>query len=113
MPDTPPNLHPLKMNLERTRGLTIVWSDGVESRYPLTYLRNKCPCATCRTPPPPAKGLSLNILPDNFESRATVANASLVGNYALQIYWADGHDTGIYDFEYLRSIDPGTSAAGA
>jgi len=29
-----------------------------------------------------------------------------VGNYALQFGWSDGHDTGIYTFEYLRKLCP-------
>jgi ATP-binding protein involved in chromosome partitioning len=29
-----------------------------------------------------------------------------VGRYGIQISWTDGHDTGIYTFEYLRSLDP-------
>ena len=28
----------------------------------------------------------------------------IVGGYALQLYWADGHNTGIYSFEYLRGL---------
>jgi DUF971 family protein len=27
-----------------------------------------------------------------------------VGNYAINPVWEDGHDTGIYDWEYLREI---------
>jgi DUF971 family protein len=29
-----------------------------------------------------------------------------VGNYALQFGWSDGHDTGIYTFDYLRKLCP-------
>jgi DUF971 family protein len=29
-----------------------------------------------------------------------------VGNYALQFVWSDGHETGIYTFEYLRKLCP-------
>ena len=27
-----------------------------------------------------------------------------VGGYALQLFWADGHSTGIYTFDYLRRL---------
>jgi DUF971 family protein len=30
--------------------------------------------------------------------------AQQVGNYALQIHWGDGHQTGIYTWEKLRSL---------
>jgi DUF971 family protein len=36
----------------------------------------------------------------------TAESAELVGNYALKIRFSDGHDTGIYSWSYLRSIDP-------
>ena len=66
---TPKDLH-----LDKKEGLTIVWADGVTSRFSLVFLRKACPCATCRTerekPKPASSGLSLNILPDNI-SRAT------------------------------------------
>ena len=32
--------------------------------------------------------------------------ADLVGRYALQMYWSDGHSTGIYTFDYLRDLCP-------
>jgi DUF971 family protein len=31
-----------------------------------------------------------------------------VGNYAIELRWQDGHSTGIYSFEYLRSLCPCT-----
>jgi len=122
---------PVGIHLERNLKLIIRWNDGRESHYPLAYLRSKCPCATCRNAEPaatheihaPAPGgsaeesasprnVSLSILPTNFDRRAMATGASLVGSYALQITWADGHSTGIYDFGYLRSIDPMGSGAG-
>jgi DUF971 family protein len=50
--------------------------------------------------------LSLTVLPKGMDQATQVADARLVGNYALQITWGDGHDTGIYDFRYWRSICP-------
>jgi len=35
-----------------------------------------------------------------------VKHAELVGNYAMKIEWSDGHDSGIYSFQYLRELDP-------
>ena len=34
------------------------------------------------------------------------ANVTAVGNYALGFAWSDGHDSGIYTFEYLRKLCP-------
>ncbi|RIK68350.1 MAG: DUF971 domain-containing protein [Planctomycetota bacterium] len=104
---------PADLHLDRREGLRIRWADGHESRYPLAYLRKRCPCATCRTerdaPKPPRSGLSLTILPAGIDRAAVFADAKLVGSYAIQITWADGHSTGIYDFRYLRIICPSTA----
>lgn len=101
---------PTDLRLDRREGLTIVWADGRTSRYSLALLRKACPCATCRTereaPKPKGSPLSLNILPTNIGRATEFVNAGLVGKYAIQIQWADGHTTGIYDFRYLRMIDP-------
>jgi DUF971 family protein len=35
-----------------------------------------------------------------------------VGNYAIKITFSDGHDTGIYSWVYLRSIDPEVGGKG-
>ena len=84
--------------------LTIQWSDGHLSAYPYRQLRDRCPCATCtesggpRPAVPNPRALYTKALkPDRAE---------LVGRYALQIYWSDGHSSGIYAFDYLRSLCP-------
>jgi DUF971 family protein len=37
---------------------------------------------------------------------AVLAAIRGVGNYAVEFHWQDGHSTGIYSFEYLRSLCP-------
>lgn len=117
-PATADGVRPTNLHLDRKDGLRIDWADGVSSHYPLAYLRKHCPCATCRgtheekSGPAPA-GLSLTILPSNIDKAAQFTDGRLVGNYAIQIIWADGHSTGIYDFRYLRAIDRPGSAGSA
>lgn len=102
--------------MKKTAGgtLNIVWEDGHESGYPLTYLRDSCPCASCagetilfRTYAPPPPDLST-------PGRYDLVNIQLVGAYAAQLYWADGHNTGIYTWEKLLAMCPcpGHSPAG-
>jgi DUF971 family protein len=110
---------PSKLDLKRDEKLEILWQDGQRSVYALSYLRSMCPCAMCKMiregrdphdispqPAEPRKKTLLNILPGNYAQPLTVVKAELVGNYALKIDWSDDHDTGIYSFEYLRSISP-------
>jgi len=102
---------PVELHLDRKAGLRIRWVDGVEQVFPIVLLRKNCPCATCRTEREneakqrPAN-LSLTILPKGIERATEVKDASLVGKYAINIVWGDGHSTGIYDFRYLRSLSP-------
>jgi DUF971 family protein len=100
---------PLKLNLKRDEKLEIVWQDGLVSDYPISRLRALCPCASCKTvreENQQRKKTSLSILPGNYSQPLRVEGAELVGNYALRIDWSDQHGSGIYSFEYLRSIAP-------
>jgi DUF971 family protein len=36
-----------------------------------------------------------------------IGNIETVGEYAIQITWKDGHNTGIYSWEYLQELDKG------
>jgi DUF971 family protein len=99
---------PLRLDLKRDRQLEIDWQDGTKSIYTLALLRSMCPCATCREhrDKEDQKKTLLKILPGNYSGEIRAVNASLVGNYALQIEWSDNHDSGIYSFQYLREISP-------
>lgn len=81
--------------------LLIRWSDGHESRHPYEFLRNHCPCAGCQGEGglPGTLALKLALRPDQFD----LVNLRLVGNYALEPTWRDGHSTGLYSFEKLRN----------
>lgn len=87
--------------------LRIEWSDGHVSAYPYQYLRDRCPCATCLDSKPAATAPSgaLGALP-MFKKALRPARAELLGRYAVQIHWNDGHATGIYTFDYLRELCP-------
>jgi DUF971 family protein len=109
-PITDDQVRPVDLHIDRKEGLKIKWADGTSCQYPLAYLRKRCPCATCRDarekPAATQSGLSLTILPTGIDRATVFADAHLVGNYAIQITWGDGHSTGIYDFRYLRAIAP-------
>jgi DUF971 family protein len=42
--------------------------------------------------------------PELHPGEDELADIQLVGNYGLKAVWADGHDTGIYRYEYLRKL---------
>ncbi|MGH9432424.1 MAG: gamma-butyrobetaine hydroxylase-like domain-containing protein [Terriglobia bacterium] len=85
--------------------LRIEWSDGHISLYAYRELRDKCPCATCTDAHAAPKKTAPAGLPV-FTKTLRPERAELVGRYALQIFWNDGHSTGIYGFSYLRELCP-------
>ena len=83
--------------------LAIRWNDASESYLDLQFLRRACPCAACGGEP----DVLGNILRPNVtysENSFDLAGFQVVGGYALQPNWRDGHNTGIYSFQYLRRI---------
>jgi DUF971 family protein len=102
-----PQSRPKDISIERREGImTIMWMDGRVSHYPLRWLRANCPCATCKEVRNEAASntdmLTLNAGP-TMEPSTEIANAEIVGNYAIRLVWADGHDSGIYPFTGLRA----------
>jgi DUF971 family protein len=102
----------VKVHVTTNAGVDITWADGHASHYDFAYLREQCPCAMCddqrqkeRDRPAPAPLLPASELP-MFKPRLAARQAKTVGSYALQIDFTDGHSTGIYSYEYLRSICP-------
>jgi DUF971 family protein len=103
---------PFKLDLKKDRGLTIQWADGSTSYYSIAYLRRMSPSADMRDLREKMERNPLTVLPSGGGSGPLVAvSAELVGNYAIKIEFSDGHRTGVYSWEYLRSIDPERGAA--
>jgi DUF971 family protein len=83
--------------------LAIQWNDSVESFFDLQFLRRACPCAACGGEP----DVLGNIMRPNVsysENSFELTGFQIVGGYALQPRWGDGHETGIYSFQYLRRL---------
>lgn len=84
--------------------LAIQWNDSVESYFNLEFLRRACPCAACGGEP----DVLGNIMRPNVsytDGSFDLAGFDLVGGYAVQPRWRDGHVTGIYSFQYLRRLN--------
>lgn len=93
-------IEPSQIVEESESSLSIEWSDGRSTVYNAAFLRRLCPCAGCVDEWTGEKRLVPETIADNvkFES------ISIVGRYALNFRFSDGHDSGIYSFEYLRQI---------
>lgn len=103
-------MQPKQIKVKDKENLVIKWDDDTESDINIRYLRDECPCANCKgetillkTFLPP----KLNFPnPDMYR----IKDIQTVGGYAIQITWKDGHNTGIYTFEYLKQLDKDQSS---
>ncbi len=83
--------------------LALVFSGGREAYLPLDHLRRACPCAMCQGEPDALGRLvkpAVSHGPRSFELKGW----SLVGGYAIQFTWGDGHDSGLYSHTYLERL---------
>ncbi len=89
--------------------LAIQWNDQSETFLPLRLMRGACPCAACGGEPDVMGTLvrpEVHYTPQSFELKGW----QMVGGYALQPTWGDGHSSGIYSYQYLRRLDPARAA---
>ena len=107
-------IEPVEVRPEGDRAMAIVWDDGKECVYSFRLLRKRCPCAGCQdkhgggkkeAPPVLGQGLQLRLIGDDAPpADPKLVQVDWVGNYALKLVWRDGHNTGIYKYEYLREL---------
>lgn len=101
----------VKIHVTSGTGVDIVWSDDHVSHYDFAYLRDECPCATCNEEREKKRafasaGPTSAVALPMFKPKTRAQAATIVGNYAIQITFSDGHATGIYSYDILRTICP-------
>jgi DUF971 family protein len=103
-PNFPP-VSPLQIETMAVIGeeLCLNFNDGVEIYLPLPLLRRACPCAACQGEPD-AMGRVVRPKVELRENSMHLRQITPVGSYALQLFWQDGHSTGIYSLPYLREL---------
>ncbi|RDL43228.1 DUF971 domain-containing protein [Marinomonas piezotolerans] len=83
---------------KQSRELELVFADGAQYRLSAEYLRVHSPSAEVR-----GHGAQIPIL--QFGKRdVAIMDIEGAGNYALKISFDDGHDTGLYTWEYLYNL---------
>jgi len=106
---------PVQIKRQEGAGILIRWSDGSSSELSSKVLRTACPCAVCREArgegshnapltPQPQKKRTLSIVQNSISEELHLSELWPVGNYALGLRWGDGHDTGLYTYDYLREL---------
>jgi DUF971 family protein len=103
---------PRKVRVKKTEGtgVEIEWHDGHCSSWSFRWLRDACPCATCHEEreqtgraPGVAKPKAQALL-QLYEAPPQPVEVTPVGKYALKFKWNDGHEAGIYSWDYLRRV---------
>jgi DUF971 family protein len=99
--DSPqPQAPRLLERLPQARALRIAWADGQHAELPYLKLRAQCMCARCVDEITGQRIVDV----EGLDADVAVLELQLVGNYAVKIRWSDGHDTGLYTWEHLRSL---------
>jgi DUF971 family protein len=107
-----PDPKSVKVHLTEGTGVDIEWKDGHLSQYTFPFLRDACPCAMCddeRAKSGRKVGGKAQLKPGElpmFKAAVMPLSAEGVGKYAIKFKWNDGHELGIYSWNWLREICP-------
>ncbi len=100
------DLSPTSIARDGQSSILIEWTDGSSLRYSAAELRKKCPCATCREKhgAQEKKAFTMPVLSLEEARPLTIKHMRPVGNYAYNIAFSDGHDSGIFTFDHLQEM---------
>ena len=91
--------HPVDIQVhQQSRLLDIRFDDGAAYSLPCEYLRVYSPSAETRGHSPATAKLEKN------KEEVTITRIEPVGQYAIKIYFDDGHNSGLYDWQYLYNL---------
>ena len=94
MSDTPVTIRLRKATCQ----ITLEYEDGTSFDLPFEYLRVYSPSAEVQ-----GHGLDDGVLQTGKEN-VRVTSIEPIGHYALRFVFDDGHDTGLYTWEYLYEL---------
>jgi DUF971 family protein len=83
---------------QASRVLEIAYADGRSFKLPYEFLRVYSPSAEVRGHGPGQETLQTG------KRDVTIREVESVGHYAIRPTFSDGHDSGIYSWEYLREL---------
>ncbi|GJM05795.1 MAG: hypothetical protein DHS20C09_17910 [marine bacterium B5-7] len=90
---------PSSINLhQKSRVLEIEYEDGVKFELPCEYLRVYSPSADVKGHGPGQEVLQVG------KENVNIKEIEPVGNYAVKLVFDDGHNTGLYTWEYLYEL---------
>jgi DUF971 family protein len=91
--------HPVEIILhQQSKVLEIVFDDGLHAQLPCEFLRVYSPSAEVRGHGPGQEVLQAG------KRDVSITAVEPVGSYAVKLVFTDGHDTGLYSWEYLHEL---------
>jgi DUF971 family protein len=91
--------HPTELKLHQgSRALEIAFADGQSYRLTYEFLRVYSPSAEVRGHGPGQEVLQVG------KREVGIAEVEAVGHYAIRPTFSDGHDSGIYSWDYLHEL---------
>ncbi len=95
-----PQPKPTDLAFDKDGQLLVRWDDGKESKFAPKWLRARCPCAGCVEEWSGKRVVGDGQVREDVRARGM----NQIGRYAMQIEWTDGHNTGIYSWDYLLKL---------
>ena len=86
-------------------GLAIVWNDSKDSFIEHKTLREGCPCANCSGESDVFGNVYKGEVSLETPKKYMIDGYINIGHYAIRIMWSDGHNAGIYSFDFLKNIN--------
>jgi DUF971 family protein len=83
---------------QKSRMLEIAFSDGQRFELPCEFLRIYSPSAEVRGHGPGQEVLQVG------KKNVEITDVQPVGSYAVQLVFSDGHDSGLYSWDYLHDL---------
>ena len=87
--------------------LLVKWTDGSETVILLKNLRKNCPCASCAGETDVLGNIYKGPTQEMNKNSYRIMSINPVGYYGIRPIWTDGHNTGIYTFDLLKSLEEG------
>ena len=92
-------MNPTELKLRtKSRVLEVAFDDGSRFELPFEYLRVFSPSAEVRGHGPGQETLQLG------KHEVGIKAIDPIGNYAVRLVFDDGHDTGLYTWDYLHEL---------
>ena len=90
---------PIEITLHRKSAvLEMTYDDGARFRLPCEYLRVYSPSAEVRGHTPALAKLQVD------KERVGIVDLQQIGHYAIKLFFDDGHNSGLFDWQYLYRL---------